>query len=115
MRITVSNTKSIRVVDATASRKGVILQSQDGTNKIFFSESERDLDAGNAGWSLGPNQAVPFYINVIRGALYALAATAPVAVEVCIFDVDDEVFPATGLERMQVRAFPFSNPGENRR
>lgn len=115
MRIPLSSSGSIRIVDATAKRKGILLQNVDPTNIASFSEDQRLLDSldatGNvtAGFTLPSNMTQPIAITLFRGALYARAKTSgtTVLLEVYEFDVDDEAIPVQGLERMQRRRFPY--------
>jgi hypothetical protein len=117
MRVPLSNLGSVRIVDATAKRKGVLLQNVDATNIALISEDQRSLDSldasGNptAGFTLPNNMAQPIAITAFRGALYARAKAGTVQLEVYEYDVDDEAIPVTGLERMNRRRFPYVNKG----
>lgn len=117
MRVNLSSLGSIRIVDATAKRKGVLLQNVDPTNIASFSEDQRTLDSldanGNvtAGFTLPAAMAQPISVTLFRGAFYARAKTTntTVALEVYEFDVDDEVVTVKGAERTLRRAFPYVN------
>lgn len=117
MRVTLSSLGSIRIVDATAKRKGILLQNVDPTNIASFSEDQRSLDSldasGNvtAGFTLPAAMTQPLSVTLFRGAFYARAKTAGTVVqlEVYEFDVDDEAVPVRGLERIDRRRFPYVN------
>lgn len=117
MRVSLSSVGSIRIVDATALRKGVLIQNVDPTNVLSFSEDQRLLDSldanGNvtAGFTLPAAMTQPLTITEFRGALYARAKTAGTVVqlEVYEFDLDDESIPVRGFERTDRRRFPYVN------
>lgn len=117
MRVPLSSLGSVRIVDATAKRKGVLIQNVDPTNVASFSEDQRSLDSldasGNvtAGFTLPAAMTQPVVITAFRGAFYARAKTAgsTVLLEVYEYDVDDEAIPVKGQERLFQRNFPYVN------
>lgn len=113
MRIQVPFGGSIRLVDATTSRKGVLLMNVDATSKVFVSEDQRNLDqidsTGNplAGLILPVSMTTPIVIPIMVGALYARSGSpGPANFEVIEFDTHIYEIADPNQER---RPFPYVN------